>query len=292
MLPPVLQAVLRDQLEIYDFHVCPESGGMINQAVRIESEHGRLFLKWHAAAPAGMFSAEARGLDLLRNTQTVQVPEVILVHEPGQGPAALVLEYLDPARPASGWEAQFGYDLAALHRHQDPSQQYGLDHPNFIGRLPQPNDPHSQWADFYRDCRLLPQMNLAREQGRLNPTRERLLETVVANLERLLGDLPPCPSLLHGDLWSGNLVHSVQGAAVVDPAVYYGEREMELAFMQLFNGFSDAVFGAYQQEFPLTPGYERRRPLHQIYPLLVHLNHFGEEYGPWLETACRTAVGS
>jgi fructosamine-3-kinase len=191
---------------------------------------------------------------------------------------------------AAGFAVRFGHALAALHRdNPSPDGTFGLESNNFIGALPQPNAPRTRdWPAFYRDCRLLPQIALARQLGRLSPEREAALMSVVERLPLLLGDFDARPVLLHGDLWSGNfLVAHGDEPVVIDPAVYYGEREAEIAFVELFGGFPDGLLPAYRAACPLDAGYERRRALHQLYPLLVHLNLFGEGYGPRVDAVCR-----
>jgi fructosamine-3-kinase len=169
---------------------------------------------------------------------------------------------------------------------------YGFPSDNFIGLLPQPNFPRTKrWSEFYRTCRLIPQITIARDGGRLTPGRERLLAEVLTRLDDLLIGMPENPSLLHGDLWSGNfLCADGEEPVLIDPAAYFGAREMEIAFIELFGGFPDGFVAAYDAQYPLDPGYAHRRTLHQLYPLLVHLNHFGERYGPAVERACRQYV--
>jgi fructosamine-3-kinase len=207
--------------------------------------------------------------------------------------AFLALEWIetrlssDPAR----FDRNFGEGLAALHQ-SVPLEDigFGLSQPNYIGLLPQRNDPLPDWSAFYRERRLLPQIEMARERGHLPERRERMLMQVVERLETLLDGLDSRPALLHGDLWSGNFLTAGDEPVLLDPAVYYGEREMEIAYMELFGGFPPGVPAAYQAAYPLEPGYARRRPLHQLYPLLNHLNHFGETYGPEVDHVCRLCL--
>jgi fructosamine-3-kinase len=268
--------------------VTPLPGGDINRAVRVETAGGALFVKWNDAAPPGLFAREAEGLEALRRTGTLRVPAVV-AH--GDSPAFLALEYLSPAASGDGpaFARAFAEGLAALHSAPPDEPALGFPTDNYLGVLPQANQPRSaDWPAFYRDRRLLPLVELARGRGLLPPARERLVLGVVDRLETLLGDLPPTVSLLHGDLWSGNfLCLAGDEPALVDPAVYYGPREMELAFVELFGGFPPGFADLYRAIAPFAPGYERRRPLHQLYPLLVHLAHFGECYGPAVERACR-----
>jgi fructosamine-3-kinase len=160
---------------------------------------------------------------------------------------------------------------------------------NYLGTQPQHNTPFlSSWPEFYRERRLLPQMQRAEAAGLLPPQRRIALERVIAKLDTLLEGLPPESSLIHGDLWSGNFLCTKGDTPVlIDPAVYHAPREMELAYVQLFDGFPPDFVRHYSRAFPLDPGYERRKLLHQLYPLLIHLNHFGETYGRVVDGVCR-----
>ena len=206
----------------------------------------------------------------------------------------LALEYIEERRPRDAQEfaRRFGEALAALHRDTaSPFGAFGLEKANFLGVMVQENTPHARWSDFYRDCRLLPQVVIAKQNGLLPPERERRLMEVVARLDDLMEGLPARPALLHGDLWSGNFFTAGEEPVVIDPAIYYGEREVEIAFVELFGGFPSGLLPAYRAAFPLDSGYERRRPLHQLYPLLIHVNHFGETYGPHLDSALAAIQG-
>ena len=183
----------------------------------------------------------------------------------------------------------FGEALAALHRTQ--AAHHGLDHANFIGRLPQENDPSASWSAFYRDQRIGVQLDLARQRGRLPARREDLLTRLMARLPDLLDDSIMPPSLLHGDLWGGNyLVDDHAQAVLIDPAVYYGHREMDLAMTELFGGFSTRFDEAYHAAYSIDPGYQDRRSLYQLYYILVHLNLFGESYGGQVDSIARHYV--
>lgn len=263
---------------------------MICHAGRVEAETGSFFVKWRDAAPEGFFEAEAAGLDLLRAAAALRVPKVIAVCR-RQGIGILVLEYLTPDSSSVFSARALGAGLAKLHRSAvSPTAQFGLDRPNFLGKLPQQNEWRDDWTSFYRVQRLLPQIATACGLRRLPPHRERLVMSVVERLEGLLEGIDPKPALLHGDLWSGNYIPVGSEAAVLDPAVYYGEREMEIAYMELFGGFPPEVFEAYQSEYRLEAGYPFRRGLHQLYHLLNHLNHFGGPYGESVDACCRVLL--
>ncbi|MET0792998.1 MAG: fructosamine kinase family protein [Polyangiaceae bacterium] len=262
------------------------SGGDINQAFALELADGqRVFLKSNDNAPPGMFGAEARGLAFLQQAQALRIPRV-LSHSGGEhaeGPSYLLLEFIQSARPRAAFDEELGRGLAALHRAGAPC--FGLDEPNFIGRLPQTNHPHGTWSEFYRVERLEAQLQLAVRAGRASSTLRRGLERLFSRLPELVGE-SEAPARLHGDLWGGNLHIDEQGApCLIDPAVYGGHREMDLAMMRLFGGFGERVFAAYAEAFPLSAGHVERVGLYQLYPLLVHLNLFGGSYGDAVQRA-------
>ncbi len=265
-------------------------GGDINQAARIVVGGVVYFVKWNVSAPPEMFPTEAHGLRLLGAADALRVPRVVAHGAAEDGaPAFLVLEYIETGRKGDAETmARFGEGLAALHRHT--AEQFGLDRDNFIGRLPQPNTPAPDWATFYRDRRIGYQMALARKLGRLPKRREDLLTRLMERLPELLPDDVPA-SLIHGDLWGGNYLVDANGQAVlIDPAVCYAHREMDLAMSELFGGFSARFYDAYQAAWP-TPDYADRRALYQLYYILVHLNLFGESYGGRVDSIAAHYVG-
>jgi fructosamine-3-kinase len=264
-------------------------GGTLNQTAQVEVKSDRYFVKWKADAPSHFFEIEARGLNLLRNAGAIRTPQVISHSEASEKlPAFLILEWIDesPHGPARNFAVNFGHALAQLHR--TTQDTFGLDFDNFIGELPQSNKLTAAWPAFYRDQRIAPQVALAKQQGYLPPARESLLNKLMDRLEELLSSTTSSPSLLHGDLWSGNFLVEVDDQPVlVDPAVYFGEREVEIAFTELFGGFPSGFLNVYHEAYPLDAGYGDRRALYQLYPLLVHLNLFGESYGPLVDAICR-----
>ncbi len=290
MLPPALAQRLEATLGAPIADARALFGGDINQAARVTAGGHTYFVKWNASAPPAMFPAEAHGLRLLASAEALRVPKVIAQGEAaGSAPAFLVLEYIEQGRKGGAdTMARFGEGLAALHR--CTAEHFGLERDNFIGRLPQPNPPTPDWVSFYRDHRIGYQMQLARERGRLPKRREDLLTRLMERMADFLpADVPP--SLVHGDLWGGNYLVDAQGEAVlIDPAVCYAHREMDLAMSELFGGFSARFYDAYQAAWP-TPGYEERRALYQLYYILVHLNLFGESYGGRVESLAAHYVG-
>jgi fructosamine-3-kinase len=250
----------------------PVSGGDINEAHALHLDDGRVvFAKTNRAAPPAMFPAEARGLAWLGQAGALRVPQVLAVD-----PAFLILEHLDSGRRRPDFDEALGRGLASLHRFGAPS--FGLDHDNFIGRLPQSNQPAPTWAAFYRARRLQPQLQLASDAGLASPRLRRDGARLLEVLDERVGPPEP-PARLHGDLWGGNLLVDERGEpCLIDPAVHGGHRELDLAMMRLFGGFGPRVFDAYDEAWPLAPGHEERVPLYQLYFLLVHVNLFGGSY--------------
>lgn len=237
----------------------------------------------HADTYPGMFEQEARGLKLLSGAGEVRVPEVIGTGDDGQY-SFIVLEYLDPAPGKPDFWSTFGRQLAALHRHT--AGHFGLDHDNYIGSLKQYNNRHENWIGFFREQRLRVQMEMAGRSGLL-PSR---LEQSFERLFRMLGDIFPeeAPSLIHGDLWSGNYMLDEKGqACIIDPAVYYGHREMDIGMSRLFGVFGSDFYEAYNEAWPMAPGWRERIDICNLYPLMVHVNLFGAGYLGSVEAVLR-----
>jgi fructosamine-3-kinase len=262
----------------------PLAGGDINEAYRVAFGDGRaVFVKTNDRADRAMFPAEARGLQWLREARALRVPEVLAVSAADRGTPFLALELLEPSPRVRDFDERLGRGLASLHR--AGAACMGLDHDNFIGRLPQSNDARATWAEFYRDLRLGRQLEMARKARRTTARMEKGFEALFALLPALVGPEEP-PSRLHGDLWGGNLHVDERGEpCLIDPAVYGGHREIDLAMMRLFGGFSARTFAAYEEAYPLAPGHEERVSLYQLYPLMVHVNLFGGSYGASVERA-------
>ena len=245
-----------------------------------------------------MFEKEAQGLEILRFTRTVRVPEVLFTHEQtsdGQQ-AYILLEYINEPPDRSGkWNpALLGQQLAALHQSSQlcHSAGFGLDEANYLGSSTQPNGWHPDWLSFFREKRLEHQISLAERNGKLTQTRRRKLDELCGNLEKWLGNIPHTPALLHGDLWSGNIIGDEKSNPVlIDPAVYYGDREAEIAYTELFGGFPIEFYITYNSVYPFAPGYETRRDIYNLYHLLNHLNLFGESYGSHIDAVLRYYVG-
>lgn len=250
-------------------------GGSINSALKVETNKGIFFVKHNSKHlyPA-MFEKEALGLKLLRESGAIKVPEVITFDDIGDD-SFLVLKFIESGnKPADFWDL-FAKDLAALHK--NTSKNFGLNHDNYIGSLKQFNDWENTWSDFFREQRLDIQLKMARDSALLN-------RSIVSAFERFykrIDDIFPqeIPSLVHGDLWGGNFMVGEKGESIIiDPAVYYGHREMDLGMSQLFGGFSSEFYTSYNKYFPLEKGWQKRMDYCNLYPLLVHVNLFGGGY--------------
>ncbi|MFY0697363.1 MAG: fructosamine kinase family protein [Balneola sp.] len=272
MIPDRIRSVIELKLDDEIISSKTQSGGDINNASIIKLSDGEsLFLKWNSFAPDHMFETESKGLKILSDANTdLVIPEVVEV-----GKNFLLLSLLIPGSGNSGSAYGFGTELAKLHQHS--AETFGLNHDNFIGKLPQSNHQHQNWADFFVSERIEPQIKLGIQTGKL----ESDLIPIVDALHKTVQDLFPNeqPALLHGDLWSRNYMFTKSGAAsIYDPAIYYGHREMDIAMTRLFGGFSSDFYEGYNSEYPLADGFEDRIELCNLYPVLVHANLFGGGY--------------
>ncbi len=228
----------------------------------------------NATARLAMLEAESEGLSALREANAVRVPTPAACGV-ASDVAFLALEWLDFDR--GGRDATLGRAFAQLHRTTGP--RFGWHRDNTIGTTPQDNTWSDDWTKFYRDRRILPQLALAARNGHRG-SFERDGDRLLAAIPALLAGHAPSPSLLHGDLWSGNAARLASGEPVIfDPAVYYGDREADLAMTELFGGFGADFYAAYREAWPLPTGYEHRRTLYNLYHVLNHLNLFGGGYG-------------
>ena len=251
------------------------AGGSINRCYRWPTGSGPVFLKVADGAAAAMLEAEAAGLAELARARAVRVPQVLACGRAGAS-AFLALEWLEAGTASEASAERLGRQLAAQHAVSAPHHGWWRD--NTIGSTPQANATTASWAEFFRERRLRPQLALAVSRGfgaLLEAPGERLLEGV----EALLGAHRPQPALLHGDLWGGNWLATPDGnPAIFDPAVYYGDRETDIAMTELFGGFGPRFYRAYAAVAPLPPGAELRRELYNLYHVLNHANLFGGGY--------------
>ncbi|MEW6512911.1 MAG: fructosamine kinase family protein [Pseudomonadota bacterium] len=240
----------------------------------------RAFRKTGSADKRAMFEAEIDGLAALRATHTVRVPAVYAAGLTETGQAFIELEYFELGNLDHHAGARLGEQLAELHRStgQQADATYGWPRDNFIGATTQSNQSHRIWAGFFATERLLPQLQLAFRNGMTRPLREQG-EHIAENMGGFFLDYRPLPSLLHGDLWSGNVGRLPDGTPVVfDPAVYRGDREADLAMAELFGGFPESFYAAYRANWPLDAGFETRKTLYNLYHILNHFNMFGAGY--------------
>ena len=250
------------------------SGGDFAEAFRGELEDGQsVFIKTHRHPPAFFFSTEATGLQWLRHAGGVNVPKVLAVSD---SPPFLVLEWIEPGSAIAETEPELGRLLASLHYRNQSA--YGRPDGRTTGSLGVPNEQHTCWADFYANCRLLPLAAIARERNAVSARTIEAIEQLANRLGEHANVEEPA-SLLHGDLWAGNRLVDVRGQSwLVDPAAHHGHREFDLAMMRLLGGYSEQCFAAYDESYPLQPGWAERVPLHQLAPLLVHAIKFGGGY--------------
>jgi len=249
-------------------------GSPLNGTWRLDIGRERYFVKTHAAARLAMLEAEAAGLRELARPGAIRVPVPLACDSAGSC-AFLVLEWLDFG--GGGRDAALGTALAQLHR--ATAEAYGWHCDNTIGTTPQDNARSNDWAAFFRDRRIAPQLALAARNGR-GGRLQRAGEQLLAAIPLLLAGHAPAASLLHGDLWSGNAARLASGEPVIfDPAVYFGDRETDLAMTELFGGFPAAFHAAYRAAWPIDAGYPVRRTLYNLYHVLNHLNLFGGGYG-------------
>ena len=251
----------------------PVAGGDICTATRLRLSDGTSVLaKTRPAAPDGFFEAEARGLRWLADSGVAAVARVLAVETD-----CLVVEWVEPARPTPEVAAGLGRSLAALHAAGAPA--YGAEQDGFVGSLPLPNRPAPTWQEFYAVRRVLPYLKLARDRGRVEAKDARTVESLVGRITAVAGPAEP-PARLHGDLWSGNVVWAADRAVLIDPAAHGGHRETALAMLALFGApHLPRLLEAYADVAPLADGWRERRPLHQVFPLLVHAAMFGGGYG-------------
>lgn len=253
-------------------------GGCINNAVKISTSVGNFFLKWNAAAPADLFQREADGLVEmgLADNEYLRIPKVIWSKEKDEVPGLIFMEYLAPAVQTSGYEEFLGRGIAQLHR--KTALAYGFHQPNYCGTTIQDNTWTENWPDFYAFRRIIALVRQISNSRGISAEEVRIYDKLADRIPQLLAH-QTVPSLIHGDLWSGNYLFTTDGPALIDPACYYADREMELGMMQLFGGFSSIVWSAYQEEFPLPEGWRERVRLYQLYHVLNHYLLFGGSYG-------------
>jgi protein-ribulosamine 3-kinase len=250
-------------------------GGSINEACLLVTNTGKYFIKYNSAeAFPGMFEKEAAGLKLLAGSNTIKIPGVIATDNTDEY-SYLILEFIESAAPGHNFWINFGKKLADLH--QNTSDYFGLDHDNYIGSLIQTNKKHADFIEFFILERIEPQLEQARNKSEFSQSDTRYFHSLYKTLNNIIP--PEKPALIHGDLWSGNFMVASDGSPrLVDPAVYYGHREADIAMTQLFGGFKPEFYAAYNQAWAMEKGWRERMDIFNLYPLLVHVNLFGGGY--------------
>lgn len=255
-------------------------GGDINETFSLHTKHGSFVVKVNLWARfPEMFQKEKNGLEALRRYSEFRIPKVIAVHEE-KGYQFLFLEKIEQGNPKTDFWDVFGKKLATMHLHSH--EKFGWETDNFMGNRVQKNQWANNWEDFYRDFRIMPFVKMLRDQHRFDTKDVQLAEKLCVRISDYFPEEPP--AFVHGDLWSGNFMTDETGNPVlIDPAVSFSHREMDLALTKLFGGFSEAFYQAYQRTYPLSSGWEGRLPVAQLYPLLFHAVAFGGTY----VTRCR-----
>lgn len=262
------------------------TGGSVNKSYGIYSLNRSFFVKVNNLdAFPNMFEKEKKGLDTLRGASSISVPEV-LIEGSFKEQAYLVLEHILPNEPNKNYWENFGKGLSELHLNS--SSNFGLAYDNYNGSLVQVNNNEANWAKFFVENRLQVQQKQARDKGRLDSDLSRMLDKLYPKLERFFPEEQP--ALLHGDLWSGNYLVNRGNPCFMDPAVYYGHREVDLAMSLLFGGFDKKMYEVYHHHFPLEKGWEKRVDVLNLYPLMVHVNLFGASYAQRVKSVIKHFV--
>jgi protein-ribulosamine 3-kinase len=245
--------------------------GNFNLAAVVDTTKGKYFVKWNKGDFKGLFESEAKSMELLRATNTLTVPTVYGYGQLSDG-AFLMIDLIKPAEKAPNYWEHLGQQLATLHMHTQ--ENFGFPFDNYFGAILQKNTPMANGVQFYIEQRLQPIVALAHEKGHLTAAQCTAFEQIYKRVEQ---DIPQDkPALLHGDFWSGNLMVGTNGLAImVDPSSYYGFREAELSYTGLFGGFDKPFYHAYNEAFPLEPGFKNRIDLYHLYPLLIQLCQVG-----------------
>jgi fructosamine-3-kinase len=271
----ILKIHVREDVAIEEFQFF--YGGNFNLAVRVKLKSGEFFIKWNQGDHHGLFEAEAKNLELLNQTSTIQVPQVIGVGTVEEK-EYLMMECIPTGEINTTYWEDFGHKLALMHQNSS-ALGHGLGYTNYLGAAEQKNDWNLNGVNFFIENRLKNQIEIAVYNRKIDLEMENKFSQLFEKLPDLIPNEPS--SLMHGDLWSGNVMVNTLGQVVfVDPSCYYGLREAELAFTTMFGGFDKTFYEAYHEAHPIEKGFHERIPLYNLYPLMVHVNLFGEGYVP------------
>lgn len=261
------------------------SGGCINQCYRVTDSNKRtLFIKINSKQTCpGLLAKEMNGLRFLEKHKIIKTPAIEGYKEPGEY-QILLMKWVNQANPSNQSWKKLGEQLAALH--QVTHHQFGFDEDNYIGSLPQNNTWEQSWVHFFVQHHLNPQIDLAIKKGLLTSIHSSLFEKLFIALPDIFGDEKP--ALLHGDFWRGNVLFDERKDPVlIDPAVYFGNRHMDLAMTTLFGGFNPSFYESYHYHFRLPENHKQQWTICNLYPLLVHVNLFGESYIPAIDSVLK-----
>ncbi|GAB3795929.1 fructosamine kinase family protein [Virgibacillus kimchii] len=265
------------------------TGGDINEAYYVRSLNREFFVKLNRSVDKAFFEFEKKGLERINQTDTIHVPDVYGIYtDEEKNIPMLWMEWItgEKSTLTDDW---LGERLADMHLKE--GKAFGLDEKSFIGKLEQDNQMMDNWAYYYRDYRLAGQLEIGMNHKTITGRRKEMLMALMENIDRWIPK-NPLPSLLHGDLWGGNWMVGKKGNPyLIDPSVLYGDHEFEIAFTELFGGFSHRFYDAYTSVYPLSDTYEDKKPLYQLYYLLIHLNMFGESYGPSVDRILQRYAG-
>ncbi|MCX6351058.1 MAG: fructosamine kinase family protein [Bacteroidetes bacterium] len=249
--------------------------GNCHPAAKIRADKGSYFLKWNNLSKGNYFYKEAKGLKKIAASSSLATPEILMQNNTDDGYSFLLLRWIDTGYENEICWEKLGSGLASLHK--KTSKFFGLDDDNFIGTLPQSNIKNTSWNEFFFNERLMKQIEISASAGKEVSFINKKLGSLYKKLGEIFPDEPA--ALLHGDLWSGNVIASSEEIPyIIDPAIYYGNREMEIAFTTLFGGFHWKFYQSYNEAYPLEKGFEAREDIYNLYPLLVHWNMFGGEF--------------
>lgn len=265
------------------------SGGDINEAYYVRTDKNEYFVKLNRQVKKDFFEFEAEGINIIGDTKTINVPNLIGVVEDEETHVPMLwMEWIEGSKN-SETDKLLGERLAALHLCE--GEKYGFHRDSYIGGINQRNGLFDSWCTYYREVRLMGQIELGRSKGRITGTRYRKLEKLIESLGEWI-PIQPKKSVLHGDLWGGNWMTGQNGTPyLIDPSTLFGDHEFEIAFTELFGGFSQIFYEAYSSVFRLSRDYEERRDIYQLFYLLVHLNLFGEMYGESVDRILKKYVG-